>query len=39
MDGFLSVHDPAAEYRARKIKRGHTEKSRKSDAAKSRRAA
>ena len=34
MDGFPSVHEPAAEYKVSKIKREHPKKSRKSEAAK-----
>lgn len=37
MDGFPSVHEPEAEYKVRRIKRGRTDKSHKSKAAKGRR--
>lgn len=39
MDGFPTVHDPAAEYKVRKIKRARSNKSLKSEAAKRSRAA
>lgn len=39
MDGFPSVHDPAAEYKVRKIKRARPDKLLKSEGAKSSRAA